>query len=159
MSGVAVGFGLMSWALRSEDSSVKAVGTFVKVSGSEYLEVVFALREVCLSRQLKHAINLPSVQTISQAAPIWNTRTTISHKFSESVNVMNHLQPNAVASVRVASFAAFMRISHSPVVVYNNDILSVILARATPPCQSYPTPAFFLTFCDGINSENPTGSF
>ena len=45
--GVAVGFGLMSWALRSEDNSVKAVGTVVESASTQYLEVVFALREVC----------------------------------------------------------------------------------------------------------------
>lgn len=45
--GVAVGFGLMTWALRSDDDLVRAVGTIVRTGGgSESLEVVFALREV-----------------------------------------------------------------------------------------------------------------
>lgn len=43
--GVAVGLGLMSWALRDEEP-VTAVGTLVKAGGSESLEIVFALREV-----------------------------------------------------------------------------------------------------------------
>jgi hypothetical protein len=46
MCGVAVGFGLMSWALRSDDNSIKAVGTVVRSAAQEFLEVVFALREV-----------------------------------------------------------------------------------------------------------------
>lgn len=46
MCGVAVGFGLMSWALRSQDDSIKAVGTVVRSGTQEFLEVVFALREV-----------------------------------------------------------------------------------------------------------------
>ena len=48
--GVAVGLGLMSWALSSEDSDpMTVVGTIVKQgTGQEALEVIFALREVCL---------------------------------------------------------------------------------------------------------------
>ena len=48
--GVAVGLGLMSWALSSDDSDpVTVVGTIVKQgTGQEALEVIFALREVCL---------------------------------------------------------------------------------------------------------------
>jgi len=48
--GVAVGLGLMSWALASDDSDPMAVvGTIVKQgNGQEALEVIFALREVCL---------------------------------------------------------------------------------------------------------------
>ena len=49
--GVAVGLGLMSWALHSDDSDpVTVVGTIVKQGTSqEALEVIFALREVSLS--------------------------------------------------------------------------------------------------------------
>lgn len=48
--GVAVGLGLMSWALSSDDSDpMTVVGTIVKQGSSqEALEVIFALREVCL---------------------------------------------------------------------------------------------------------------
>ena len=48
--GVAVGLGLMSWALASDDSDpMTVVGTIVKQgTGQEALEVIFALREVCL---------------------------------------------------------------------------------------------------------------
>ena len=48
--GVAVGLGLMSWALHSDDSDpVTVVGTIVKQGTSqEALEVIFALREVSL---------------------------------------------------------------------------------------------------------------
>jgi hypothetical protein len=47
--GVAVGLGLMSWALTADDSdAMTVVGTLVKQSnGQEALEVIFALREVC----------------------------------------------------------------------------------------------------------------
>jgi len=46
--GVAVGLGLMSWALSADDSDeMTVVGTLVKQSnGQEALEVIFALREV-----------------------------------------------------------------------------------------------------------------
>jgi len=46
--GVAVGLGLMSWALHADDSdSISVVGTLVKqLNGQEALEVIFALREV-----------------------------------------------------------------------------------------------------------------
>lgn len=46
--GVAVGHGLMSWALAADDSDViTATGTLVKqANGQEALEVIFALREV-----------------------------------------------------------------------------------------------------------------
>ena len=46
--GVAVGLGLMSWALSADDSDpITVVGTLVKQSnGQEALEVIFALREV-----------------------------------------------------------------------------------------------------------------
>ena len=48
--GVAVGLGLMSWALHSDDSDpVTVIGTIVKQGTSqEALEVIFALREVSL---------------------------------------------------------------------------------------------------------------
>lgn len=46
LPGVAVGLGLMSWALGAEDEPVKVVGT-LKSGVQESLEVVFALREVC----------------------------------------------------------------------------------------------------------------
>jgi hypothetical protein len=48
--GVAVGLGLMSWALSADDSdAMTIVGTLVKQSnGQEALEVIFALREVCV---------------------------------------------------------------------------------------------------------------
>ena len=47
--GVAVGLGLMSWALSSDDRDpITVVGTIVKQgTGQEALEVIFALREVC----------------------------------------------------------------------------------------------------------------
>lgn len=47
--GVAVGLGLMSWALRADDSDcVSVTGTIMKMgNGEEALEVIFALREVC----------------------------------------------------------------------------------------------------------------
>jgi len=46
--GVAVGLGLMSWAITSEDrDTITVVGTLVKQgNGQEALEVIFALREV-----------------------------------------------------------------------------------------------------------------
>jgi len=48
--GVAVGLGLMSWALSADDSdAITVVGTLVKQSnGQEALEVIFSLREVCV---------------------------------------------------------------------------------------------------------------
>ena len=48
--GVAVGLGLMSWALSSDDNNpMTVVGTMVKQGTSqEALEVIFALREVCV---------------------------------------------------------------------------------------------------------------
>jgi hypothetical protein len=48
--GVAVGLGLMSWALSADDSDeMTVVGTLVKQSnGQDALEVIFALREVCV---------------------------------------------------------------------------------------------------------------
>ena len=46
--GVAVGLGLMSWALAAEDDAIPVTGTLVKQSmGQKALEVIFALREVC----------------------------------------------------------------------------------------------------------------
>jgi hypothetical protein len=45
--GVAVGLGLMSWALMSSDhDSLRVTGTLGKHTGQETLEVVFALRKV-----------------------------------------------------------------------------------------------------------------
>lgn len=47
--GIAVGLGLMSWALAAEDDSISVTGTLVKQStGQKALEVIFALREVCI---------------------------------------------------------------------------------------------------------------
>lgn len=48
--GVAVGLGLMSWALSADDGDeMTVVGTLVKQSnGQDALEVIFALREVCV---------------------------------------------------------------------------------------------------------------
>lgn len=48
-NGVAVGLGLMSWALvAGESDGVTVTGTVVKQgTGKESLEVIFALREVC----------------------------------------------------------------------------------------------------------------
>ena len=46
-SGVAVGLGLMSWAL-GDSEGVVVTGTLVKLgTGQEAVEVIFALREVC----------------------------------------------------------------------------------------------------------------
>ncbi len=46
--GVAVGLGLMSWALAAGGDSIPVTGTLVKQStGQKALEVIFALREVC----------------------------------------------------------------------------------------------------------------
>ena len=59
--GVAVGLGLMSWALHSDDSDpVTVVGTIVKQGTSqEALEVIFALREVSLlGTSLKSQFNV-----------------------------------------------------------------------------------------------------
>ncbi|KAI0061152.1 hypothetical protein BV25DRAFT_801248 [Artomyces pyxidatus] len=43
--GVAVGMGLMSWALAAQDDNVSVTGTLVKLaSGDRALEVIFALR-------------------------------------------------------------------------------------------------------------------
>ena len=59
--GVAVGLGLMSWALYSDDSDpVTVVGTIVKQGTSqEALEVIFALREVSLlGTSLKSQFNI-----------------------------------------------------------------------------------------------------
>jgi hypothetical protein len=59
--GVAVGLGLMSWALHSDDSDpVTVVGTIVKQGTSqEALEVIFALREVSLlGTSLKSQFNI-----------------------------------------------------------------------------------------------------
>ena len=59
--GVAVGLGLMSWALHSDDSDpVTVVGTIVKQGTSqEALEVIFALREVSLpGTSLKSKFNV-----------------------------------------------------------------------------------------------------
>jgi hypothetical protein len=45
--GVAVGLGLMSWALSDGDESPGATGTLIRLpSGQDALEVIFALREV-----------------------------------------------------------------------------------------------------------------
>ncbi|KAF8813742.1 hypothetical protein BYT27DRAFT_7157551 [Phlegmacium glaucopus] len=51
--GVAVGLGLMSWALASDDSDpMTVVGTIVKQgTGQEALEVIFALRETVAMKQ------------------------------------------------------------------------------------------------------------
>lgn len=47
--GVAVGLGLMSWALMTDESEATAVtGTLIQPgTGQEALEVIFSLREVC----------------------------------------------------------------------------------------------------------------
>jgi len=47
--GVAVGLGLMSWALLADEGdSVSVTGTLLTGSGGhEALQVIFALREVC----------------------------------------------------------------------------------------------------------------
>ena len=48
-SGVAVGMGLMSWALAAPDDSTSVTGVINKMaSGESALEVVFALRGVLL---------------------------------------------------------------------------------------------------------------
>lgn len=49
-TGVAVGLGLMSWAMAAgESGGVTVAGTLVKQgTGREALEVIFALREVCV---------------------------------------------------------------------------------------------------------------
>jgi hypothetical protein len=51
--GVAVGLGLMSWALATDDNdSAQVVGTLVKQpNGQDALEVIFALREVCIDME------------------------------------------------------------------------------------------------------------
>ena len=53
--GVAVGLGLMSWALSADESDMMpVVGTLVKqTNGQEALEVVFSLREVCMNSMLR----------------------------------------------------------------------------------------------------------
>lgn len=55
--GVAVGLGLMSWALLADEKDVAAVtGTLIKLgTGQEALEVIFALREVRAHRNTQSA--------------------------------------------------------------------------------------------------------
>lgn len=56
--GVAVGLGLMSWALLADESdSVTVAGTLIKLgTGQEALEVIFALREVCNPYNFVHPL-------------------------------------------------------------------------------------------------------
>lgn len=69
--GVAVGLGLMSWAMLAEESdSVSVAGTLMKLgSGQDALEVVFALREV---RSAIFVLGLCSTlhQILLQTAPM-----------------------------------------------------------------------------------------
>lgn len=53
--GVAVGLGLMSWALLADESdAIDVTGTLIKLgTGQEALEVIFALREVRLTLYIK----------------------------------------------------------------------------------------------------------
>lgn len=86
LPGVAVGLGLMSWALSAEDEPVKVVGT-LKTGVQESLEVVFALREVCHcifrpgARPSRHPPRLlptraPCGTTHSQVLPLVNFRSS-----------------------------------------------------------------------------------
>lgn len=81
--GVAVGLGLMSWALHSDDSDpVTVVGTIVKQGTSqEALEVIFALREVVsllgmpLKREPIQCLLLP--QTTAMKQPAWTASSLV----------------------------------------------------------------------------------
>ncbi|KAF9472138.1 hypothetical protein BDN70DRAFT_938407 [Pholiota conissans] len=66
--GVAVGLGLMSWALAADDSDAMfVVGTLVKQSnGQEALEVIFALRETMAMKRPAWSMPPPSLPSSSQ---------------------------------------------------------------------------------------------
>jgi len=51
--GVAVGLGLMSWALADRSDTVQATGTLIRLpTGQDAVEVIFALREVNIPNQI-----------------------------------------------------------------------------------------------------------
>jgi len=69
--GVAVGLGLMSWALRSDEKDSCTVnGTLIKLgTGQTALEVIFALREVrALPSYNVHLIPAPQTATMQKAS-------------------------------------------------------------------------------------------
>ena len=74
--GVAVGLGLMSWALSSDDSEpMTVVGTIVKQgTGQEALEVIFALREVCFL-----GTSLERADSIFTTTDGFNETTSMDH--------------------------------------------------------------------------------
>ncbi|KAF8895710.1 hypothetical protein CPB84DRAFT_1748335 [Gymnopilus junonius] len=75
--GVAVGLGLMSWALAADDSdATTATGTLVKqANGQEALEVIFALRE-----------------TVAMQKPSWSVQPSSSQPSSSQENFFNLVQ-------------------------------------------------------------------
>ncbi|KAF8198035.1 hypothetical protein BJ912DRAFT_55196 [Pholiota molesta] len=70
--GVAVGLGLMSWALTADDSdAMTVVGTLVKQSnGQEALEVIFALRETMAMKRPAWSMPPPSLPSSSQGSSV-----------------------------------------------------------------------------------------
>ncbi|TEB06421.1 hypothetical protein FA13DRAFT_1807093 [Coprinellus micaceus] len=115
LPGVAVGLGLMSWALSAEDEPVKVVGT-LKTGIRESLEVVFALRE-----------------TAANPHPVWNTPNpnAISHQISQFVGMM-HPTKNAVASTSSTTFVS-ASINHSQTPVYSSSTSAQKSQRRAEP--------------------------
>ena len=92
--GVAVGLGLMSWALSSDDSDpMTVVGTIVKQGTSqEALEVIFALREVCfLGHPWNEPIRYLLPQTVAMKQPAWTSSTSVRHANMKEDTHVTHM--------------------------------------------------------------------
>ena len=96
--GVAVGLGLMSWALYSDDSDpVTVVGTIVKQGTSqEALEVIFALREVSLLgtslKRERESIQYSLLQTVAMKQPAWTASSASVRVKEDTRHLPNHVR-------------------------------------------------------------------
>ncbi|KDR75267.1 hypothetical protein GALMADRAFT_542740 [Galerina marginata CBS 339.88] len=107
--GVAVGLGLMSWALAADDSdAMTVVGTLVKqTNGQEALEVIFALRETIAMQKPTWNIQPGSSQPPSSQESVGSTVDVMQYlPSSQSSSSSYHTQSLASTSVQTRSSTA-----------------------------------------------------
>lgn len=136
-NGVAVGLGLMSWALvAGESDGVTVTGTLVKQgTAHEALEVIFALRETAAMQKANLAAALKS----------WGTLPTSTSKQSE-VPTFHSLRQTSLSSKQPTSTVASTSIPPSDLQLFqsigplsNPSITSQSVPKLSAPSTSVPS--------------------
>ena len=133
-NGVAVGLGLMSWALvAGESDGVTVIGTLVKQgTGQEALEVIFALREVRVLCRFEYSRNSP--HCLLQTAPMQkdNLAAALKSWGTQPISTLKPFDIPTFQSLRQSNLS-----SQQP----TSTVTSILPPGFIPPSNSQPCQA------------------